>query len=99
VMRSIPGSGSDLSLRIPPPQLMRTRTHTGFGTFGLCPKGQKDSAWGFNPRNTSIRRPALTRRFVLVLVVVLVLESGLAERWSIGVWSIAPSPNCTRVAG
>jgi hypothetical protein len=36
-MRSIPGSGSDLSLRIPPPQLMRTRTHTGFGTFGLCP--------------------------------------------------------------
>jgi hypothetical protein len=45
----------------------------------LIPKGYKDSAWGFNPRIDQQRQPALTRRFVLVLVVVLVLESGHAE--------------------
>jgi hypothetical protein len=30
-------------------------------------------------------RQYLTRRFVLVLVLVVVLESGHAERWSVGV--------------
>ena len=41
----------------------------------FVPKGPKDSAWGFNPRLPTQETPALTRRFVLVLVVVLVLES------------------------
>ncbi len=45
----------------------------------VVPKGLQDSARGFNPGNTSKKCPALTRRFVLVLVVVLVLESGRAE--------------------
>jgi hypothetical protein len=51
----------------------------------LIPKGLKDSARGFNPGIPTKKRPALTRRFVLVLVLVVVLESGHAERWSVGV--------------
>jgi hypothetical protein len=39
---------------------------------------------GFQPRVCHIKKRALTRRFVVVLV--LVLESGHAERWSTGVW-------------
>jgi len=31
-------------------------------------KGQKDSAWGFNPRNTSTRQPALKGRKMFAMV-------------------------------
>jgi hypothetical protein len=41
----------------------------------------------------------LKRRFVLVLVVVLVLESAAQSDGALEYWRTAPSPNCTRVAG
>jgi hypothetical protein len=40
---------------------------------------KSDRLLGFNPRYDQKRTAALTRCFVLVLVVVLVLESGHAE--------------------
>jgi hypothetical protein len=48
-----------------PWQGTRGFSRSGFSAF--VPKGLEDSAWGFNPRNPSMQRPALQGRKIFVI--------------------------------